>query len=148
MPVRLHWSQRLSLTPRPVGVARSASPRSLAPSIEGSSSDFVGDRPAGGMACGDAVAALAPLCPIMISQNLFFASEIMAVGGESSSSSGGGGAGLVGARSLVASATPVHVRFKPYNQVGRQMTSLSPPFRWKYEGVRPSYCVYVRVVRL
>lgn len=49
--------------------------------------------------------------PILISQNLLFASEIMA-GGSDGSGAGEGG------RSLVARACPAQLRFRPYTVVG------------------------------
>lgn len=55
--------------------------------------------------------SLPPVCSILISQNLFFASEVMA--GMAGDKGGGGG----GRGSLVARACPLHLRFPPYDPV-------------------------------
>lgn len=69
---------------------------------------------------------LPPICPILISQNGFFASEIM----------GGKGGGLAEYRSaggrnrsLVACVSPVQLRFSPYTKVreGPSAAAVAPP---------------------
>ncbi|CAB1106448.1 unnamed protein product [Ectocarpus sp. CCAP 1310/34] len=56
---------------------------------------------------------LPPICPILISQNGFFASEIMGGRGGGGDWRGAGGRN----RSLVMNAYPVQVRFQPYTKV-------------------------------
>lgn len=56
---------------------------------------------------------LPPICPILISQNVLFASEVMGARGGGSDWRGAGGVN----RSLVASASPVQLRFPPYATV-------------------------------
>lgn len=61
------------------------------------------------------------ICPILISQNVFFASEIIAAGTEGSGGAklGGGGVGTSLGRSFVSRVCPVQLRFEPYSPVSR-----------------------------
>eukprot|EP00904_Undaria_pinnatifida_P011724 jgi/Undpi1/7682/HiC_scaffold_23.g10155.m1 len=69
---------------------------------------------------GSLLPSLPPVCPILISKNIFFASEIMSGGGGGGGGRGGGGGGggsggsVAGMRSLVARACPLQLRFPPY----------------------------------
>eukprot|EP00752_Nemacystus_decipiens_P014903 g13266.t2 len=68
-----------------------------------------------------------PVCPILISQNLMFASEVM--GGSGAGGGDWGGAGGSN-RSLVARASLVQLRFPPYGKehLPDVLTSIAPKF--------------------